>query len=300
MTRKNYTNNIQYFNTAVFFKLTAGIFILCIFFSCRTIRKVTTQPPAVIVKTDTTPPPPAVQPVNENEATHADSIRYIQAFMDSVQMNAINFNSFSAKLDINFEGANGKKIDVNGTLRMQKDSIIWISITSFLGEALRAVITVDSVKILNKIEGNIYMPRSISYLQELIPLPVNLSTLQQLLIGNPVFTQGTAIGYNMNSNSETTITFRDAAITHLFTALASKNWSKSLLTESEGSNNGRSCELLLTEYENKNGISFAMKRRITVNDKNKLDIGLKFKQYSFNETLSFPFSLPRNYKTRLQ
>ncbi len=212
----------------------------------------------------------------------------------------ISFNSFSAKLDISFEGAGGKRFDVNGTLRMQKDSIIWISITSFLGEALRAMITADSVKILNKIEGNVYMPRSIAYLQELIPFPINLSTLQQLLIGNPVFTEGQAIGYNINGNNETTITFREAAITHLFTALATKDWNNSLLKEMEGNNTGRSYHVQLTEYKNNNGVHFAMKRRITVNDKNKLHIGLKLKQYSFNETLGFPFSLPRNYKTRLQ
>lgn len=41
---------------------------------------------------------------------------------------------------------------------------------------------------------------------------------------------------------------------------------------------------------------FAQKRSITVAEKKTLEIKLNYKQYEFNETLSFPFSVPKNYK----
>ncbi len=49
---------------------------------------------------------------------------------------------------------------------LQKDKIIWISINAtLLGiEAFRAVITPDSVKVLNKLD-KVYQLRSVSYLQ---------------------------------------------------------------------------------------------------------------------------------------
>ena len=43
-------------------------------------------------------------------------------------------------------------------------------------------------------------------------------------------------------------------------------------------------------------IPFAQKRSITVAEKKNLEIRLNYKQYEFNETLSFPFSVPKNYK----
>jgi Domain of unknown function (DUF4292) len=43
-------------------------------------------------------------------------------------------------------------------------------------------------------------------------------------------------------------------------------------------------------------LSFSTKRNITVSEKKKLDIVLDYRQYGFNETLSFPFNVPKNYK----
>ena len=59
----------------------------------------------------------------------------------------------------------------------------------------------------------------------------------------------------------------------------------------------RTCDLTYSDYENKKGVNFAATRKITIAEKKKLDIRLDFKQYDFNETLTFPFSIPKNYKT---
>ena len=56
---------------------------------------------------------------------------------------------------------------------MYKDSIIWISVTAiFATEGIRAYITKDSVKLLNK-QDKIYTARSVSYLQEITALPLD-------------------------------------------------------------------------------------------------------------------------------
>ena len=57
----------------------------------------------------------------------------------------------------------------------------------------------------------------------------------------------------------------------------------------------RTCYLTYTDYENKKVINFSTKRSINVAEKRKLDIKMDFKQYEFNEKLSFPFSVPKNY-----
>jgi hypothetical protein len=46
----------------------------------------------------------------------------------------------------------------------------------------------------------------------------------------------------------------------------------------------------------KDNINFSTFRKITVTEKNKLDIEMEYKQYGFNEPLSYPFTIPKNYK----
>src|SRR5258708_37539725 len=72
-------------------------------------------------------------------------------------------------------------------MHIKKDSLIWLSINLGLGiEAFGVLITPDSVKILDKLK-KVARLRSVSYLQEEIHLPIDFRTLQDLLIGNPIY-----------------------------------------------------------------------------------------------------------------
>ena len=66
---------------------------------------------------------------------------------------------------------------------MKKDSIIWISVNGALGiEGMRVLIDKDSVRILNKLDKE-YQVRSLEYLQEVAAFPLDLRTVQELIIG---------------------------------------------------------------------------------------------------------------------
>src|SRR4051812_36535282 len=108
--------------------------------SCRSTRKIQTA----IAKKDTT----ATIVTTGPQPTHEDTAVLIRETLNRMNASKIPFTTFSAKLDVDYQGANGKKYNVNGNLRMYKDSVIWISITVIFGiEGLRAYITPDSVKI---------------------------------------------------------------------------------------------------------------------------------------------------------
>lgn len=253
--------------------------------SCRSTRKIQT----VIAKRDTVT---AVHPATDH--SREDTLGFIRQTVAGMKAAELNFTTFSAKINVDYQGVDGKKYDVNANLRMYKDSAIWISITAIFGiEGLRAYITRDSVKILNK-QDKVYTARSVAYLQEVTALPLTLHSLQEILIGNPVFLDSNIISY---SKAGSTISL-----------LSVGDWFKGLLTlnsayKIENSklddidiNRSRTCNLSYSDYENKKGVDFSTKRRITVAEKGKLDIKLDFKSYDFNETLSFPFSVPKNYK----
>jgi hypothetical protein len=58
----------------------------------------------------------------------------------------------------------------------------------------------------------------------------------------------------------------------------------------------RTADLTYSDYETKKNVSVSTKRRISISEKKKLDIKLEFKQFTFNEDVSFPFSVPKNFK----
>ena len=58
----------------------------------------------------------------------------------------------------------------------------------------------------------------------------------------------------------------------------------------------RTCDITYDNYENAGNFNFSTKRKITVAEKSKLDIEMKFKQFDFNVPLNFPFGIPKNYK----
>lgn len=253
--------------------------------SCRSTRKIQTA----IAKKDTVAV--AVPPVDRS---HEDSAALIKEILGKVNAGKIDFNTFSAKVNVDYTGGDGKKYDVNANLRMYKDSVIWISITAIFGiEGLRAYITQDSVKILNK-QDKVYTARSVAYLQEVTQLPLDLHTLQDILVGNPVFVNEDSISYSKTGNTVALVSIGEWFKN--FLALNTNFKVENSKLDDVDVTHSRTCNLSYADYENKNGVDFSTKRRITVSEKSNLDIKLDFKQYGFNETLSFPFSVPKNYK----
>ena len=61
----------------------------------------------------------------------------------------------------------------------------------------------------------------------------------------------------------------------------------------------RTCFLTYADYETTKGVVFSKSRTISVTEKSKLDVKLNFKEYAFNETLTYPFSISKNYKKKL-
>ena len=60
----------------------------------------------------------------------------------------------------------------------------------------------------------------------------------------------------------------------------------------------RTCELTYAGYDARDNRRFSTYREITMAEKSKLEIELNFKQYGFNEPLSFPFTIPKNYQRK--
>jgi hypothetical protein len=291
---KHYNQECRWFRAhraAVNQEIMARLFITVllgafIFASCRSTRTIQTA----IGKKDTV----VIAPVLTDHSKD-DSIKFIEENYRALIANRINYTTFSAKIDVDYESAEGKKANVNAHVRMYRDSVIWVSITAILGiEGLRAYITKDSVKLLDK-QNKVYIARSVSFLQEVTQLPLDLPTLQELIIGNPVYLDSNIIFYR---RSPGIISFQSNGefFKNLFTIGETDKLLRSSKLDDVDELQNRTCYLTYSDYENKKGVNFPTRREISVSEKKKLDIRLDFKQYEFNETLSFPFNIPKNYR----
>jgi uncharacterized protein DUF4292 len=252
--------------------------------SCRGPKKIQTA----IIRKDST-----ANSAHDNKL--ADSLRIIRQTYNDILSHHIDFRTFSGKVDVDYVDADDKRYNLDANLRMQKDSAIWVSVNAIFGiEAIRALITKDSVKILDK-HNKVYTARSIKYLQEVSALPFDLTSLQDLLIGNAFFLDSNIVSYRKDPNSISLLSIGKLFKNLITVAEDSKLIERIKLDDVDELRN-RTGDVTYSDYENKRGPNFATVRKITFAEKKKLDIRLKFKQYNFNDPLNFPFSIPKNYE----
>ena len=264
--------------------------LMGIIFSCRTTKKVQTIQTA-ISKKDTT------QTVIVKATPKVDSAAIVKNIMGKVLQQRIDFNTFNAKIKIDFESATEQK-NFTAYLYMQKDKVIYLRLVgNFLGitkEGAAVRITKDSVVVVNKIE-KIVLYRSLSYLQELTQIPFDYKTLEDMLIGNPVFLDSNIVAYKA-SPDQLSVMMVGKLFKHLV-SLQNETYTvlNSKLDDVDDMRN-RTCNISFSNYENKSGTNFSTYRKISVAEKSKLDIWLDYKQYSFNVPLTYMFNIPKNYK----
>lgn len=270
------------------------IFLLVtIVFSCTPGRKLQKTQEAVS-KVDTS----SVVTSNGELATDSlgqliDSVSLIREVYNKVINNKINFNTFNAKVRVAYTDQNGGD-EATAFIRIKRDSIIWMSLRGALGiEGFRVLITPDSVKIINSLKKYVQY-RDITFLEQLAGFPIDFSAMQDIIVGNPVFVDSNISSYTSDSNY-LKILMVGKIFKHL--AVIDNNDYKIVESKLEDINNvNRTCDILYSAYNNDSGVPFSTERKVLLTDESKLNINLNFKQYSFNQPLTFSFNIEDNYK----
>ena len=77
-----------------------------------------------------------------------------------------------------------RNVSTSANIRIKKDSIIWMSLTPFLGiEVARALITKDSLVLMNRLNRE-YMVYNFENLSEKFQFDINYHLIQSLILGN--------------------------------------------------------------------------------------------------------------------
>lgn len=257
--------------------------------SCRPAKKVQ-RIESAISKKDT------AEAVIVKPPKTVDSFELVKDIVYNLNKNRINFTTFSAKVRVEYEGKDNSN-QANAYIRIQKDSLIWVSLTGALGiEGYRALITRDSVMLMNKLDKTIQY-RSISYLQDITKVPFDFYALQDFIVGNPIFLDSNIVSFK-SANDQLLVSMVGTVFKNLITIdNQSLNIVHSKLDDINPLKN-RTADITYDDYEKQDSINFSTKRKITVSEKSKLDINLDFKNYNFNKLQDYPFNIPKNYKVR--
>jgi predicted DNA binding protein len=254
------------------------------FTSCKSTRKIQ----SAIEKKDTTVTV-KVDPGKD------DSIKFVSETIKKFKAGHIGYRTFSAKVKIEYEDSKESLPDFTAFIRMAKDSLIWIRIEALFGiEVFRVLITPDSVYVLDKFKKRA-MTRSLDYIEEIAELPLDFSTLQDLVVGNPVF-----FGENITSLQKNERVISLLHIGEIFKHLVTLDNATLRMQHSKlddvDINRNRTADLNYNDYEEKNGIQFSTERNVVIAEKSRVEIKMHFKQFQFNEMLNYPFNIPSSYK----
>lgn len=260
--------------------------------ACRSTRVTNSRHAAIAVK-DTI----ETAPVLVDASVASDSSETISVLLDKIKSTVLDFETFTAKVKLDFTDGAGKSQSATGYIRMQKDSLIWISLTGALGvEGFRAQVYPDSVIIMDKLEKTVSY-KSISSLQELTQLPVDFYALQDLLIGNPVYFTDSIISYKADGKGFSA-TSRGTDFNHQLSMDTINNTITYSAIKDNAPESQRQIEIWFDGFISQQNGKFSEQRAITVTDKKPLKILLDYKQVTFNEVLSFPFNIPKSYQVK--
>jgi len=229
--------------------------------------------------------------------------------INKLQENELKFNQFSAKFNVTYQ-VDGKKTSVSGNLRIDYDSIIWISISPALGlEAVRFMLTTDSIKYLNRLSKT-FLSQDFLYINQLLNKTMDYDMAQSFLIGND-FSLYESNSFKASIENQqyklNTIDRRkirrfvrrsedDISIPIQSIWLDPENFkiSKVLIKEAERDN--RKFIATYGDFINIEGRLIPSDLEFNIEtDVNKVNIKIRYSNIQFEQDQTYPFRIPENY-----
>jgi len=201
------------------------------------------------------------------------------------------WTTFNAKMDVEFVSKNNKQ-QFDATIRMYKDSLIWVSASLFGFEGGRVLITRDSAVILNKLQKN-YTVYKKEQLKNLLNVPLEIAQLQNLLLSQPVFPLKSFTLRNENDDNIIVFQENNFSVEHLYKKVALVLF-KTIFSQKNAASSASVVYNNPVKYEEKTlnkGLVLE-----TFGSENNIKINLNYNEIEFNNELSFPLSIPKNYE----
>lgn len=206
------------------------------------------------------------------------------ALLDSMHRHAFYFEWLTGKARVEItDGAN--KTSFTASLRMRRDSAIWISISPVAGiEAARALLTRDSIRVIDRM-NNDYYSKGYDFFSSFTSLPVTFEVLQDLITGVPVYT----------ATNSAVVVKADSIYLLDFSSGSRKNTvtlNRSFLNVLQTVKDSSAADLTISQqYEIPYTDPFSLWRKIEMRHPQAMQIIITFSKIKLNEPVKLPFTL---------
>lgn len=197
-----------------------------------------------------------------------------------------------------------QNVRFKGSLRMKKDSVIWISVSPGFGfEVARLKITSDSVKMINRLKQT-YFLEEYDAIKHLIGIDIPFNAFQELLIGNmPVIDsyyswQADTVD-NFHVIKENPEYNSDQAYKKNLRqefSVNPENYKLHKMRVEQLKPQNRLISLDYSEYQNKQNMMVPTLINGELDDGSISKISLAYKKLEISEKQQFPFSINPKYK----
>ncbi len=273
-------------------KIIYFLFAVGLIASCTTFKKVQIIKEA-LSKKDT------IQVQLLSEKSKVDSSAIVKNIIEKLAQTKINFKTMNARLKVDYESATNADNYI-ANISLAKDSSIYITIRGAMGViGLKALITADSVFLIYPLRKNKNIERkSLGYLQEVIKIPFTFSTLQDLLIGNPIFIEDAKIvSYKVNNNK-----LQVGMLSSIFKNLIVLNDDNTRILQLKLDDiditQHRTCAISYSNHVPVNQYQFPLNRELIISAQSRLEVRMEVKEFNFNEPLKYTFGIPRPGKRK--
>jgi len=210
-------------------------------------------------------------------------------------INNLDFHSFSGRAKAKVELGKDNQ-DVTMHVRIQRNKAIWISLTgTFLNvEGARVLITPDSVKIMNKLQGE-YIAKPFNYIHKYTGEGVSFGVLQDLLIAN---VSSDLLRTDQMTVAKATDDVQLVGVKNDLSfqySLNGKYRPKVIRLTPVGSS--QSLEAFYSSFNDVTGYNFPQNQNIKLSAADvQVNAVLNYNKIEFNQEVEMPFTVPARYK----
>lgn len=204
--------------------------------------------------------------------------------------NNINFTTFSGKAKVDVASP-GLSQSFSASIDVLKDSVIGLSLRLMGVEGVRVKITPDSIQIIDRLNQE-YIPRNYAFIKDNFNIDIDFDELQQLIVGNPVFYDTTALTAG-ESDDKYVLFSQNAVYKNTVYIDGDFNILRMFIAELMAE---RTLTLSYSNYDKIQGQHFAFNRNIQVDAKETLVADIEFSRAEFDQPFGFTFTVNAKYK----
>lgn len=219
-----------------------------------------------------------------------------------VNVSEVDFRYLTAKSKISFKSKDQNIEDANVNLRVKKDSIIWISIVAGPIEVVRAIITRDSLQLIDRYHRDYYQYNFVELSQK-FNFDLSFDLIQSVLVGNMPIPQ--KAGQRFKREKDFFLLKQDEGKISVENYIGEQNLrlKKLMVTEQPTKN---SLTLDYEDFTQLNSYLFPYTSLIQLDYESKQDklryqtvFRIKHQKVELkDEPLTFPFSIPSKYQRK--